>query len=132
GEQKANETSRMIDQLRNFCGYREYPKYGIVNRYFVYKQALLREAARLVQAGAIGDVEDIYFLTFDELREAVGTQRLDPELVPRRRAEHDRFQKLSPPRVMTSDGEIVPGAYKRGELPPGAIVGLAVSSGVVE
>ena len=40
GEQKAKETKGMIDLIRNFMGYREYPKYGMVNRYFVYKQAL--------------------------------------------------------------------------------------------
>jgi pyruvate,water dikinase len=131
GEQKANETERMIDQLRNFCGYREYPKYGIVNRYFIYKQALLREAARLVEADVIGDVEDVYFLQFEELREVVSTHRLDRALIERRRAEHERFERLSPPRVMTSEGEIVPGAYKR-DVPAGAIVGLAVSSGIVE
>ena len=50
GEQKAKETKRMIDLIRNFIGYREYPKYGMVNRYFVYKQALLKEAEQLVQA----------------------------------------------------------------------------------
>lgn len=42
GEQKAAETQRTISRLRNFIGYREYPKYGIVNRYFLYKQALLK------------------------------------------------------------------------------------------
>ncbi len=41
GEQKAKETKRMIDLIRNFSGYREYPKYGMVNRYFVYKQSEL-------------------------------------------------------------------------------------------
>ena len=40
----------MIDRVRTFIGYREYPKYGMVSRYFVYKQALLEEAERLVQA----------------------------------------------------------------------------------
>ncbi|MEH7749521.1 phosphoenolpyruvate synthase, partial [Neobacillus drentensis] len=50
GEQKANETKRMIDRIRNFIGYREYPKYGMINRYFVYKQALLKEAEQLVKA----------------------------------------------------------------------------------
>jgi pyruvate,water dikinase len=132
GEQKVNETQRMIDQLRNFCGYREYPKYAIVTRYFVYKQALLREAQRLVAAGVIREVDDVYFLTFDELRDVVGTHRLDPEIVPRRRAEHERNETLTPPRVMTSDGEIVRGAYKLGDVPAGAIVGLAVSSGIAE
>ena len=39
GEQKAEEIKRMIDRVRTFIGYREYPKYGMVSRYFVYKQA---------------------------------------------------------------------------------------------
>ncbi|MGK3989369.1 rifamycin-inactivating phosphotransferase [Sorangium sp. So ce136] len=132
GEQKASEAKRMIDRLRNFIGYREYPKYGIVSRYFVYKQALLQEAERLVQAGVIDDAEDIYYLTFDELREVVRTQQLDRQLVSQRKAEHELNKKLTPPRVITSDGEIVTGAYKRADLPAGAIVGLAVSRGVVE
>ena len=42
GERKAAEAKRMIDRVRTFIGYREYPKYGMVSRYFVYKQALLR------------------------------------------------------------------------------------------
>ena len=50
GERKSEEAKRMIDRVRTFIGYREYPKYGMVSRYFVYKQALLKEAERLVQA----------------------------------------------------------------------------------
>jgi pyruvate,water dikinase len=53
GEQKAKETKRMIDLIRNFIGYREYPKYGMISRYFIYKQALLKEAERLVQSNII-------------------------------------------------------------------------------
>jgi rifampicin phosphotransferase len=40
GERRAEEVKRMIDRVRTFIGYREYPKYGMVSRYFVYKQAL--------------------------------------------------------------------------------------------
>ena len=40
GERKAEEAKRVIDRVRTFTGYREYPKYGMVSRYFVYKQAL--------------------------------------------------------------------------------------------
>ena len=43
----------MIDRVRTFAGYREFPKYGIVSRLFVYKQALLAEARRLVDAGVL-------------------------------------------------------------------------------
>lgn len=132
GEQKARETKRMIDLVRNFSGYREYPKYSIVNRYFAYKQALLKEAEQLVQAGVIHEKEDIYYLTFEELREAVRTNELDYQVIINRKDEYKLYEKLTPPRVITSDGEIITSTYKRENLPAGAIAGLPVSSGVIE
>lgn len=132
GEQKAKETKRMIDLIRNFIGYREYPKYGMVNRYFVYKQALLKEAEQLVQAGVIHEKEDIYYLTFEELHEVVRTNKLDYQIISKRKDEYKLYEKLTPPRVITSDGEIIVGEYKRENLPAEAIVGLPVSSGVIE
>ncbi len=132
GDTKAEETKRMIDFVRNFIGYREYPKYGLVSRYFVYKQALMREAERLVQAGVLREQEDIFFLTFDELREVVRTQTLDQHIISTRKDEFKFYEKLTPPRVITSDGEIIAGAYHRDDLPAGALAGLAVSSGLIE
>ena len=132
GEQKAKETKRMIDLIRNFSGYREYPKYGMVNRYFIYKQALLKEAEQLVQMGVIHEKEDIYYLTFEELRDVVGSHELDYAIINKRKDEYKLYEKLIPPRVLTSDGEIIVGEYKRENLPTEAIVGLPVSSGVIE
>ncbi|WP_040209192.1 phosphoenolpyruvate synthase [Neobacillus jeddahensis] len=132
GKQKAKETKRMISNIRNFIGYREYPKYGMVNRYFVYKQALLKEAEKLVQEGVIEEKEDIYYLTFEELSEVVGTRKADYQIISKRKDEYKFYKKLTPPRVITSDGEIIAGAYKRENLPAEAIVGLPVSSGVIE
>ncbi|MCZ8521377.1 MULTISPECIES: phosphoenolpyruvate synthase [Paenibacillus] len=132
GEPKAKETKRMIDLVRNFIGYREYPKYGLVNRYFVYKQAILKEAQQLVQAGVIHDEEDIYYLTFEELNEVVRTNKVDYGIISKRRDEYQLFEKLTPPRVITSDGEIIAGKYNRENLPADAIIGLPVSSGVIE
>ncbi|WP_348622687.1 phosphoenolpyruvate synthase [Paenibacillus peoriae] len=132
GEQKAKETKRMIDLIRNFIGYREYPKYGMVNRYFVYKQALLKEAEQLVQAGVIHEKEDIYDLTFEELHEVVRTNKLDYQIIRKRKDDYKLYEKLTPPRVITSDGEIIAGEYKRENLPAEAIVGLPVSTGVIE
>jgi pyruvate,water dikinase len=132
GEQKAKETKQMIDLIRNFIGYREYPKYGMINRYFLYKKALLKEAKQLVQANVIREKEDIYYLTFEELREVVRTNKLDYEIISKRKDEYKLYEKLTPPRVITSDGEIIVGKYKRENLPAEAIVGLPVSSGVIE
>jgi phosphoenolpyruvate synthase/pyruvate phosphate dikinase len=131
-KRKARETKRMISLIRNLIGYREYPKYGMVNRYFVYKQALLKEAALLVQANVIHEKEDIYYLSFEELRETIRTNKLDYEIIGKRKDEYKLYDKLTPPRVITSDGEIITGKYKRKNLPTEAIAGLAVSSGVIE
>ncbi|WP_025719302.1 phosphoenolpyruvate synthase [Paenibacillus sp. 1-18] len=132
GEQKAKEAKRMIDLIRNFIGYREYPKYGYINRYFVYRQALLKEAEQLAQAGVIHDKEDVYYLTFEEFHEVVRTNKLDYQIISKRKDDYNFFEKLTLPRVITSDGEIITGEYKRENLPAEAIVGLPVSSGVIE
>lgn len=132
GEQKAEQTERMIDRVRTFSGYREYPKYRMVSRYFVYKQALLREAERLVAGGVLREPEDIFYLRFDELAEVVRTQSASAELIDERKATFHTYQTLTAPRVLTSDGEALTGAYRREDLPTGALPGMAVSGGTIE
>lgn len=132
GERKAEETKRMIDRVRTFIGYREYPKYGIVSRYFVYKQALMEEAERLVQAHVLREKEDIFYLTFQELHDVVRTNQVDDSLICERKDAFRSYQALTPPRVLTSDGEMISGAYQRDDVPAGALVGLAVSAGTIE
>ena len=132
GARKARETRRMIALMRSLAGYREYPKYGMISRYFVYKQALLAEAQRLVQAAVISEREDIFYLSLDELRDVVARGRLDGRIIDERKAAYALYERLTPPRVLTSDGEVIAGHYRREHLPPGALPGLAVSSGLVE
>ena len=132
GELKADETKRKIDRVRTFIGYREYPKYGMVSRYFVYKQALLKEAERLVQAHVLQEKEDIFSLAFQELHDVVRTHQADDQLIRQRKDAFRSYQALTPPRVFTSDGEVVAGTYRRDDVPPDALVGLPVSAGTVE
>ena len=132
GERKAEEAKRMIDRVRTFIGYREYPKYGMVSRYFVYKQALLEEAERLVQAHVLREQEDVFYLTFQELQDVVRTSRADDQLIRQRKDAFGSYGALTPPRVLTSDGEAIAGAYRREDVPAGALVGLPVSAGTVE
>ncbi len=132
GEQKADEAKRMIARVRTFIGYREYPKYGMVSRYFVYKQAMLEEAGRLVRAHVLREEEDIFYLTFHELHDVVRTNQVEDQLIRQRKDAFRSYQALTPPRVLTSDGEIVTGTYRRENLPIGALIGLPVSAGIVE
>lgn len=132
GRGKAKKTKKKISIVRNLIGYREYPKYMKMQRDYIYKQALLREAGKLVQKGVIRKKEDIYYLFFEELREVVKTNQLDYSIITRRRAEYEGYEKLTPPRLMTSEGEIITGEYDSGNIPTGALVGIPVSTGVIE
>ncbi|MFF1449706.1 rifamycin-inactivating phosphotransferase [Streptomyces sp. NPDC058274] len=132
GEQKAAETKRMIDQVRSFAGYREFPKYAIISRYFIYKQAMLEEAERLAQAGVLAEKEDVFHLTFQEFHQVVRSNQVDGQLIQQRKEAFRSYEALTPPRVLTSDGEAVAGSYRRDDVPTGALVGLAVSAGTIE
>jgi len=132
GEQKADETKRMIDRVRTFIGYREYPKYGMVSRYLVYKEALLEEAERLVHAHVLREKQDIFYLTFQELHDVVCANQADDQVIQQRKDAFRSYEALTPPRVLTSDGEVIAGAYRREDVPAGALVGLAVSAGIIE
>ncbi len=132
GDRKAAETKEKIDRVRTFIGYREYPKYGMVSRYFVYKRALLEEAERLARARVLRDRDDIFYLTFGEFHEVVRTSHVDDDLIRLRKDAFASFQALTPPRVLTSEGEVVGGNYRDGDLPTGALAGLPVSAGTIE
>lgn len=54
------------------------------------------------------------------------------QIISLRKDEYKLYEKLTPPRVITSDGEIIAGEYKRENIPAEAIVGLPVSSGVID
>ena len=133
GEQKADETERMIDRVRTFIGYREYPKYAIICRYFVYKQALLAEADRLVEAGVLARAGGRLLphrsrsstTSYARSRWTAGSSQ-------QRKEAFRTYEALTPPRVLTSDGEAVNGSYRRDDVPAGALVGLPVSAGTVE
>jgi phosphoenolpyruvate synthase/pyruvate phosphate dikinase len=132
GEEKAAETERMVARLRTFAGYREYPKYAKVSRDFVYKRAVVREAELLARAGALAEPEDAFYLRFDELYAAVRDCRADAELIRRRKEEFRANETLTPPRVLTSEGEMLFGSFRRDGAPAGALLGQPVSAGTIE
>ena len=132
GAAKAENAKRHIDRIRAFAGYREYPKYFMISRYFIYKQALLRDAGRLARAGVLRDPEDIFYLGLKELHEAVRANQVDHQLIDQRKNAFTSYAALTPPRVLTSDGEAIAGAYRRDDVPAGALAGVPVSAGTVE
>ena len=80
----------------------------------------------------LDEKEDIFFLTFQELHDVVRTNQVDEELIRRRKEAFRSYGALTPPRVLTSEGEGIAGSYRRDDAPAGALVGLPVSAGTVE
>lgn len=132
GRSKAKKTKKMISVLRNVIGFREYPKYSFIKRFQIYKNALMKEAELLVKKGMIKEREDAYYLSFEEFKDAVRADRLDYSIVAERKESYKIYEKLTPPRLMTSEGEVISGAYDKGNIPKDALAGVPVSSGVVE
>ncbi|WP_298829117.1 phosphoenolpyruvate synthase [uncultured Planococcus sp.] len=132
GERKIKQTKHMIGLLQNFLGYREYPKFNFIKRYFLYKQALMKEAVLLCEKGGIQTPQDVYYLSFEEFRDAVNGKNIDQQVIEKRKADYRYYEKLKAPRLMTSEGEEIFGSYQMDKLPSGAIPGIAVSSGIVE
>ena len=132
GGWKARKLKKKIALLRNFAGFREYPKYFLICRYWLFKKALMKEADKLAATGAIQNREDVYYLTFSEFQAAVSMNQVDRNLIEKRKFEHALFEKLTPPRIMTSDGENVSGEYASAGFPEGALLGVPVSSGIVQ
>jgi rifampicin phosphotransferase len=85
-----------------------------------------------VQAGVLREKADVFYLTFQELHELVRTHQIDEHLIRERKEAFRSYQGLTPPRVITSDGEVITGSYRRDGVPAGALVGLPVSAGTVE
>jgi pyruvate,water dikinase len=134
GSRKAKKLSRLITLYRNTVGIRELPKYILIRYFDVYRQAILEEANILFEKGIIERKEDVFYLTLDELV-ALLENRLKDDVKERihfRKVLEERYRKLTPPRVMTSDGEIFNAERSNEQAPPGALIGIPVSAGVAE
>lgn len=131
GAGKSKKLAKQLSFYRNFLGLRESPKYYWMKRNWEYKKAIMRESEKLVRAGRLRRAEDVYYLRLPELADLfAGKYEPDYEKIDVLRADYEKYDALTPPRLMFSDGEVVEGEYKR-NVPKGALPGLAVSSGVV-
>jgi len=132
GRIMAKVIKRLIRVLRNILPAREHPKYLIMKLIMICKQAFLEEAKVLVQKGHLAEEQDIFYVGFWELYQAIQANESLVELAKQRKEAYQHFRKLSPPRVLNSEGEEIKASYYRENLPEGALVGIPVSAGVIE
>ena len=132
---------RLVRVCRQNLAIREHPKFLLIQWFGLMKRVTTECAEMLVREGRLGAKED-GVLPDDgraERRNAregsgvrLGTSPPSRGSVSRRKEEHQRNRKLSPPRVMTSEGEIVTKRHAGENLPLNAIAGSAASPGVAK
>ncbi|RMD96471.1 MAG: hypothetical protein D6816_18865 [Bacteroidetes bacterium] len=97
------------------------------------KQILLQNADLLAAQGKLACADDIWFLPWQEVLAIWDDTDTNWQArIQQRRADLERFQKLTPPLIITSDGETPAVQYEVADAPEGALLGSPVSPGVVE
>lgn len=126
-------TRRLISVSRNLMPLRGHHKFLAVRLLASIKPILLQAGKSLEGKGRLETARDIWFLTLPEILEALDKPEQNLKtMVRERRSEFEHNQSLTPPRVITSDGEIPFVKLDGGEAPEGALIGNPVSAGVVE
>lgn len=132
GRGKAKKAKKAISVLRNYAGYREFNKYALIWYEWIIKQVIMKEAESIIQQGLIKEAGDIYYLKYEELREVIKTSKLNYSIIQKRKEDYEIYEKLTPPRVITSHGEVISSQYDISKIPEGALAGVAVSAGTIE
>ncbi|ONI48105.1 hypothetical protein AN643_03315 [Candidatus Epulonipiscioides saccharophilum] len=132
GDRKANKIAKLTKKFRDCMPLREHHKFLMIH-YLKYSRRIYMQIAQdLVNSGRLDDPEDIFYIGFLELYNLVDTTQPFQNLVNRRKEKYQHFEKLKPPVLMTSEGEIITAKNLNNNLPPNALPGMAVSSGIIE
>lgn len=121
----------MIRRLRALVGLREGPKFWGVRMFALVRAVLQGAGEELVRSGAIAQADDIFFLRLAEVEQAAtGVPLPLRELVAERRARYERELLRQPPRLITSEGEVI--SARRSAAQAGELQGVGVSPGIYE
>ena len=130
---RARLIRRLYYTMTMIGGMREHHKFMMVRFIWVVKQILKENAYQLITQDKLSSVDDMWFLNWEELLAIWDDTTTDwKSIVAQRRADLNRYQELTPPMVITSDGETPVVQYEIKDVPEGALVGNPVSAGVVE
>ncbi|SFL48894.1 pyruvate, water dikinase [Paenibacillus sp. 1_12] len=125
---------RLMRVFRDLMCLREHPKYLMMQHFGLFRESILKEAQSLKQTGVLLEREDVFYLSLDELLQLTEGRPIEhlSQIIDSRKQEYEYFRSLTPPRLMTSEGEIITGSRSQKAAPEHALVGTPVSAGVVE
>ena len=124
---------RALDGTRNWVRRRERTKSLCIAAVHHGRVVARTAGARLVATGALRQVEDVFFLTSDELLSALRGGAVNAPALARRRRAHLRESALPAPREIDlevgGESHDASGASPPGATPP-PLAGVGVSAGV--
>jgi phosphohistidine swiveling domain-containing protein len=124
---------RLIRTARVLMALREHPKFLFIQVLNEVRQVVLEISSILVNRECLETEDDVWFLTLDEVVESLSwSKEMVQRVVSSQKELHAIYSKFKPPAVLTSEGECVNIHPNRDYVPPGALPGLGVSSGVAE
>jgi len=129
---KRGLVKRLIRVARHLGPLREHHKFLMVQVLYEVKVVLLDIGEALAKTGVLETADDIWFLNILEIRQALSDGQPLAAVVAVRRAEFALNAKRTPPRVVTSEGEIPRPNLEIEGAPEGALIGSPVSAGIYE
>ncbi|HWO60845.1 MAG TPA: PEP/pyruvate-binding domain-containing protein, partial [Umezawaea sp.] len=121
-----------LGRARLLAGLREMPKYYLIVALGHVRAQIGLVGAELAAKGVLDTADDVYFLDFGDMRDALAGKDFRA-LVADRRESYDReMRRRRVPRVLVSDGtEPEAVASQNADIGPGAVIGTPASAGTV-
>jgi len=133
GGARALLARRLMKVSRNLLPLREHHKFLAIRLLALLKPVFIDAGKRLQAETRLDASEDVWFLSLPEILETIDNPKKDLKArILERRGSFEHYRNLSPPRVMTSEGEIPVVKLDGAGAPEGALIGSPVSAGVVE
>ena len=124
----------LIRRARTYLALREHHRFAFSQLFMNVRQAILAAAQMTVKQSLMSTLDEVWFLELGELTgllEREANSAVMRERIAQRKEARARFERLTPPRLLTSDGEILK-ATQEDALPPDTFAGVAASAGIIE
>lgn len=132
GIREAEKVSRCLAQFQNLYPMREHFKYYWMRNFGEARRLLLRLGVEMARKGQLEKNTDIMHLHMMEVYQALESGDDLRLLVSQRKLEFERVSRMTPPRIITSEGEVLMGGLSGEGLPENALAGAGVSPGIAE
>lgn len=124
---------RLVYTIRQLFPLREHHKFQMIKFINIVKVHVKESAVLLESQAKLSDVDDVWHLSMPEILNLLADKHpIDKAEIANRIADFEHHRDLTPPRLITSTGEILKANVDNSHAPEGALVGSPVSAGIIE